>query len=55
MICPECKTEFRGGRFYLSGQRGAFRRCPQGHKFKEKEAKKLRVASPRTEGIVYSE
>lgn len=35
MICPECKTEFRGSRFFISRKRGAFRRCPQGHEFKE--------------------
>lgn len=35
MICPECKTEFKGRRFFRSSERGAFRRCPLGHDFKE--------------------
>ncbi len=35
MLCPECKTEFKGRQFFISGERGAFRRCPNGHDFKE--------------------
>ena len=37
MICPECKTEFRGKQFYPSNKQGAYRRCPNGHDFKEPE------------------
>ena len=35
MICPDCKTEFKGGQFFIAGARGAFRNCPNGHRFKE--------------------
>lgn len=35
MICPKCQSEFKGRRFFRSGVRGAFRRCPFGHDFKE--------------------
>ena len=35
MLCPECGAEFKGGQFFVTGERGAFRKCPQGHRFKE--------------------
>lgn len=34
MICPECKVEFKGNFYYTSGP-GRYRRCPNGHEFKE--------------------
>ena len=35
MICPQCNVEFKGRKFFRSGESGAFRRCPSGHDFKE--------------------
>jgi hypothetical protein len=35
MKCPECGTDFKGGRFWLSGVRGPMRECPYGHQFHE--------------------
>lgn len=35
MICPECQIDFKGGKFWRSPGNGAFRRCPNGHSFKE--------------------
>lgn len=29
MICPECKREFIGNKFYRTGVRGALRECPK--------------------------
>ena len=40
MICPECKIEFKGGEFYVSGMRGSMRRCPAGHEFKPESKRK---------------
>lgn len=34
MICPECKVEFKGGKFWVKGVRGEMRRCPNDHRFK---------------------
>lgn len=30
-ICSECKIEFKGRPFSISGERGKFRKCPNGH------------------------
>ncbi len=33
--CPECKHDVYGGRFWLTGIKGAMRECECGHKFPE--------------------
>lgn len=30
-ICAECGIEFKGRPFSISGERGKFRKCPNGH------------------------
>lgn len=36
MNCPECSSEFKGGKFWIAGERRPMRRCPQcGFEFKE--------------------
>jgi hypothetical protein len=51
MICVYCNTEFKGGRIYISGERGPWRKCPNGHRFKEPQKPRYKT---RHERIVFA-
>src|SRR3990167_1814512 len=53
MICPECRVEFRGNKFYCTSpslrDKGYFRRCPNGHEFREPPKKIMALKYTRAE------